>query len=85
MCGFVGAAGVAASVQRLFFGVSAIDDAVTLGEAGVEEVGKTACFLRLFRFISRISFRSDLCVACIIYVLATSGAVAVPQLMKILS
>ncbi|CDI79760.1 ubiquitin / ribosomal protein S27a fusion protein, putative [Eimeria acervulina] len=29
--------GVAASVQRLFFGVSAIDDAVTLGEAGVEE------------------------------------------------
>ena len=34
------AAGVAASVQRLFFGVSAIDDAVTLEEAGVEEVGR---------------------------------------------
>lgn len=31
-------AGVAASLQRLFFGVSAVDDACTLEEAGVEEV-----------------------------------------------
>lgn len=33
-------AGVAASLQRLSFGVSALDDYVTLAEAGVEEVGR---------------------------------------------
>ena len=37
--------GVAASLQRLCFGVSALDDSVTLEEAGVEEVRNSCIFL----------------------------------------